>query len=37
MLLAGPSRYDEWDDFIIEDMHKKAKKNIIEEKDDYEL
>ena len=26
MLLAGPSRYDEWDDSIIEDLHKKAQK-----------
>ena len=25
MLLAGPSRYDEWDEAIIEDLHKKAK------------
>lgn len=24
MLLAGPSRYDEWDDSIIEDLHNKA-------------
>lgn len=24
MLLAGPSRYDEWDDYIIEDLHNKA-------------
>ena len=24
MLLAGPSRYDEWDDAIIEDLHRKA-------------
>lgn len=26
MLLAGPSRYDEWDDAIIEDLHRKAHK-----------
>ena len=26
MLLAGPSRYDEWDDAIIEDLHRKAQK-----------
>ena len=26
MLLAGPSRYDEWDDYIIEDLHNKAQK-----------
>lgn len=26
MLLAGPSRYNEWDDEIIEDLHRKAKK-----------
>ena len=26
MLLAGPSRYDEWDDSIIEDLHNKAQK-----------
>lgn len=24
MLLAGPSRYDEWDDSIVEDLHNKA-------------
>ena len=24
MLLAGPSRYDEWDEEIIEDLHRKA-------------
>ena len=26
MLLAGPSRYDEWDEAIIEDLHRKAQK-----------
>ena len=26
MLLAGPSRYDEWDDSIIEDLHNKTQK-----------
>ena len=26
MLLAGPSRYNEWDDEIIEDLHRKAQK-----------
>ena len=26
MLLAGPSRYDEWDEEIIEDLHRKANK-----------
>lgn len=25
MLLAGPTPYEEWDDVIIEDIHKKAK------------
>ena len=24
MLLAGPSRYDEWGEEIIEDLHRKA-------------
>ena len=26
MLLAGPSRYDEWDDAIIGDLHRKTQK-----------
>lgn len=26
MLLVGLSRYDEWDDAIIEDLHRKAQK-----------
>ena len=26
MLLAGPEPYDKWDESIIEDLHKKAKK-----------
>lgn len=26
MLLAGPEPYDEWDDAIIEDLHRKANK-----------
>lgn len=26
MLLAGPSHYDEWDEAIIEDLHRKAQK-----------
>ena len=26
MLLAGPSRYDEWDEAIVEDLHRKAQK-----------
>ena len=25
MLLAGPKPYDEWDEEIIEDLHRKAK------------
>ena len=26
MLLAGPSRYNEWDEAIIEDLHRKAQR-----------
>lgn len=32
MLLAGPSRYDEWDEAILEDLHKKANKNKSDKK-----
>ena len=34
MLLAGPSRYDEWDDSIIEDLHNKAQKKNKSDKPD---
>ena len=33
MLLAGPSRYDEWDEAIIEDLHKKVQKKNTSDKE----
>ena len=33
MLLAGPSRYDEWDEAIIEDLHRKTQNRNIFDKE----
>ena len=32
MLLAGPKPYDEWDEEIIEDLHRKAKNKKAKER-----